>query len=105
FGGIGGGISHGGSGMLTIRNSSINSNVAGGDGTQGSVGGGIYSSGPLEIVDSTINGNSALLSAGGIYQTETATITRSTINQNSANYQGGGIYSGANLTITDSTVS
>src|SRR5437762_33895 len=71
----------------------------------GYTGGGIYNTGPLEIVDSTISSNSALASAGGIYHSGTTTITHSTISQNSALNRAGGIYSGGNLTITDSTVS
>ena len=75
---------------------------------------GIYSSGMLEITDSTVRGNVVSASGGGIYNTGVAIITSSTISFNFAGggYPfpngpgvGGGIANVGTLTITNSTVS
>ena len=68
-------------------------------------GGGIYCDyGRLTVADSTLAGNSAGR-GGGIYSSGTLTVTNSTFSGNSATY-GGGIYNHpGTLTVTDSTIS
>ena len=75
-----------------------------------SYGGGIYSDGTLTIINTTVNGNTAITPSpeegygGGIYTAGgTLTITGSTISFNFASLWGGGINGGG--TITDSTIS
>ena len=99
---IGGGIYNGG--ILTVNNSTIESNSA------GYQGGGIYNlqGAELTINSSSVSNNSAA-NGGGIYNYSVAglTINSSTVSNNSAGDMGGGIYnySGAELTINSSTVS
>jgi hypothetical protein len=99
-------------GTLVINNSIISDNLSGKGQTDG---GGIYSSGMLEITNSTIDGNSVGGPGGGISNVGVATITSSTISGNfsgggSPGPQygpgfGGGISNGATLTISNSTIS
>jgi CSLREA domain-containing protein len=92
----GGGILDDGSGRTTIRRSAIEGNTA-----QISAGGGIYASGPLHIVGSTVSGNDAGLPAtnadgGGLYvaapDNARVEVTNSTISGNRASDGGGGIF-------------
>jgi hypothetical protein len=76
----------------------------------GSLGGGVFNAGTLEVADSTIRDNSVsgfLSAGGGIYNSGTLTVTNSTLSGNSAGGNGGGgIYnSGGTLTLTNSTLS
>jgi hypothetical protein len=106
----GGGIYN--SGTLTISNSTIAGNSAGGY-SPGN-GGGIYNSGTLTISNSTIINNSAggysPGSGGGIYNIGALTISaNSTISGNIAKGHGvgdgGGIYNLGTLTVSNSTIS
>lgn len=97
-------------GTLTLDHATVTGNTMatdGGDFWQG--GGGIYSGegATLNLVDSTVAGNSAAWSGGGIYAffRTTTTIVRSTISGNVSNDVGGGIRSLGNVTITNSTIS
>jgi len=84
---------------LTVTNCILSGNSA----SQG--GGGIASSGTLNITNSTFFGNSATW-GGGIYSGGTLNITNSTFSGNSASWWGGGISNeGGTLTITNSTLS
>ena len=70
-------------------------------------GGGVYNSGTLVIVSSTIESNSVTDGyGGGIYDNGTTTISLSTIASNStgASGAGGGIFNVADLTLVDSAV-
>ena len=108
--GSGVGISN--SGTLIINNCIIGNNRSAKGQTDG---GGIYSSGMLEITNSTIDGNSVGGFGGGIYNVGVAIITSSTISGNfsGGGYPGpqtgpgfgGGIFNGATLTISNSTIS
>ncbi len=97
---LGGGIYN--TGTLTVSNSTVDHNTAGGyDG----VGGGICngSNGTLTVTNSTIADNSAG-NGGGIYNDEgTLTVCNSTIAENSAGYIGGGL-SGEGITTLDNTL-
>ncbi len=69
-------------------------------------GGGIYNTGYLEVISSTIQENIGGTGGGGINNYGTAIIHQSTIVSNSAPYDGlgGGIYNSGVLTLTNSTV-
>jgi hypothetical protein len=88
---VGGGIFNGFiSGTITVRGSAIRSNSATDD------GGGIFIGGyfsKLVVSDSTINGNSAV-SGGGIHSLGSVEIVSSTISGNTAGDRGGGIFVG-----------
>lgn len=90
-------------GSLTLENSTVTGNSTLGSDARG---GGIFTTGRLNVVDSTISNNYADRSqGGGIWGT--ATITNSTISDNVAR-DGGGIYnhnSGRTATIMNSTIS
>jgi hypothetical protein len=104
---------------VTIRNSTISDNAAVAGSTFGGLGGAMASSGPIEIIDSTISGNHAeggtgIFSggAGAIFTNDDVTITRSTINGNiaeassdtNAGGNGGGISTNGAVTLVNSTV-
>jgi len=106
----GGGIYN--NGILTITNSTVSGNVAGGK--IAAFGGGIYNGGTVMINKSTISSNSVGAPffsfgshGGGIYNLGTMTISNSTISGNAA-YQlgvGGGIGNDGGLAINNSTIS
>ncbi len=86
----------------TIENLSITDGYAGG-GTSYE-GGGIYNSGTLTVLGSTIFGNNASGGAGGgIVNFGSLAVSESTIADNTA-ANGGGVYNFAQLTISNSTV-
>ena len=68
-------------------------------------GGGIAAYGELNLLGSTISGNTANDNGGGLYAADPTTIADSTISDNSAVGQGGGIYADDNVTVTDTTIS
>jgi len=71
-----------------------------------SSGGGLYNSGTLSIVNSTISSNTALI-GGGLYNNGALAITNSAIRGNTASRgDGGGLYNNNNgiLTITNSAI-
>ncbi|MBN2007023.1 MAG: hypothetical protein JXA21_26975, partial [Anaerolineae bacterium] len=106
----GGGIYNGPNGTLTL----IKSTVAGNKCEENydcrdRRGGGIYNSGMLSLISSTISGNTTG-TGGGIYNSGILTITASTISGNTADsfsyYDGGGgIFNDGMLTMTSSTIS
>jgi hypothetical protein len=122
---FGGGIANAGGGELTIERSIVSDNEASGENSMGfaaASGGGISSTGPVVLRDSSVSGNSAAATAlgqpvngsgGGINSTGPVTIERSTVSGNTAGATGnnpqiwgGGIdASGPALTIQRSTVS
>jgi hypothetical protein len=95
----GGGLASQG-GHVTIGASTISNNSVWPVGG----GGGIRADGTLDVVDSTISGNTAKL-GGGIQSNGTATITRSVVGGNEAYYHGGGLHvAGGTLTLAGSTL-
>jgi hypothetical protein len=82
----GGGIYNGG-GTLTLRNGSrIEDNIA------AASGGGIFDSGTLTIVDSTVSDNVATVDGGGLWSEGVVSVTGGAISGNVAGADGGGIY-------------
>jgi predicted outer membrane repeat protein len=94
--GDGGGIYAGGT--ATISSSALENNTSIG-------GGGVATTSSLQLVDSTISGNTAGSGdGGGVLSTAATTITTSTISGNTAG-SGGGVYNaGGSSSITSSTV-
>jgi hypothetical protein len=68
------------------------------------VGGGLYNGGVLTVTHSTILGNSSDL-GGGVYVKGPMRLDQSTVHGNNATLGGGGLYNENALTITSSTVS
>ena len=94
---MGAGILNGGGGTVTVNGCTISGN----NGVNSeSEGGGIFNTGTLTVINSTIENNSAGELGGGIFNSDgTATIVNSTIKGNSAAL-GGGICSGPRGTVT-----
>ncbi|MEM8641308.1 MAG: CHAT domain-containing protein [Cyanobacteria bacterium P01_G01_bin.54] len=103
--GNGGGISHMGSGTLTLSNATVRDNVASGDGLY--QGGGIFSNGDVILSSSQVTGNrvngSSQGKGGGIYAAGSITLSSSTVSGNSSNGDGGGVQ-GNTVTLNSSTV-
>lgn len=93
--------------LLTVKNSIISNNRVHSSIFNNYVnGGGIWSYGPLTVINSTVSGNSADDSGGGIYSQGVVTVIDSTISGNSAGGgQGGGIASSRTVIISNSTIS
>ena len=103
-GSSGGGIFNDGS--LTLTNSVIRDNRA----TErfgGGSGGGIYNAfgRTLNLVNSTLSGNSAGIDAGAIHNNGLLSLTNSTLSSNTALDDGGGIYNTVTMIMTNSTLS
>jgi len=98
----GGGIDN--DGKTTIKTSVISGNIANSD-TGFSGGGGIVNWNTMNVMDSTISGNTAALNGGGIANPGTLTVQRCTIYSNTAQQVGGGIASSGTLTVTGGTIS
>ncbi|HKI17600.1 MAG TPA: dockerin type I repeat-containing protein, partial [Isosphaeraceae bacterium] len=100
----GGGINT--SGNLTLSGVAVVNNTA--SNTTFGVGGGIFSTGTLSLLDSTISGNSATgLGGGGILNSGTAMIVDCTLADNTAVngfYGGGAILNSGSMTIVSSTI-
>lgn len=93
-------------GCILIANGTLNANgIAVNSCSTPIVGGGIYNNGTLNLINSTVNGNTAATS-GGIYNEcgRTATITNSIISNNISSGGAGGIGSCGTLNFYDSTV-
>ncbi|MFL6374698.1 MAG: choice-of-anchor Q domain-containing protein [Pyrinomonadaceae bacterium] len=95
---VGGFTSNGSGAGVTLQNVTITNSTA-------ILGGGIYSLGNVNVIDSTLSGNTAPQGGGGGIYSETfktLTVLRSTFSGNSA-VDGGGIENLGTLTVTDST--
>ena len=103
---FGGGIANR-QGSLTVIDSDVLSNVA--EGCQGAAalfcsgGGGIWNSGAMTMINSTVSGSAANWGAG-IYNRGVPTLTNSTISGNASDFDGGGLLNFETLTLIDSTV-
>jgi hypothetical protein len=88
-------------GIATITDCVISENSA-------SMGGGIFNSDftSLQVLDTTISGNTSVASGGGVEIAGTATFTRVTVSGNRASRTGGGFdHKSGTLTIEDSAIS
>ena len=109
IGGNGTGIFISSASPTTITDSTISNNFV--SNASPLNGGGIFintNSGTVNLIRSTVSGNTARVSGGGIFTTGTGdlNITASTISNNGAGTNGGGIFnSGSLTTLTNSTVS
>jgi VCBS repeat-containing protein len=118
-GGHGGGIFTFPQVTTTITNSQIGNNITGkgGDGLsgQGGSGGGIFNTGPLNMINCTVNDNAIKgpsggggSSGGGIFNDNVLTMTNCTVSGNRTDLsfgRGGGIYhNGSTLTLTNCTI-
>ncbi len=75
-------------------------------GNTSSSGGNIYNLGTLNLVNSTISGNTTSRTGGGILNHGTLTMTNSTVSGNNADTSsGGGLYNGGAASLTNSTIS
>lgn len=84
----------------------INSTISG-NSANDKVGGGILNnSGTLTLINSTLSSNSAVGEGGGIFNTSggTVSLTNSTVSGNSAGTTGGGIFNDGTVTITNSLI-
>lgn len=101
--GLGAGVNNTATGNATFMRSTI------GPGNIALLGGGIHSSGMLTLIDSTVHGNSVIVtgSGGGIANVGgTVTLSRSTIGPDNIATNGGGIFSNLNtVNLTNTTVS
>jgi len=104
---FGGGIANR-QGSLTLIDSDVLSNSA--NGCRGAAallcsgGGGIWNSGALTMINSTVSGSTADWGAGIYTRGGTPTLTDSTVSGNSAGFDGGGLLNFETLTLIDSTV-
>jgi fibronectin-binding autotransporter adhesin len=105
---VAGGISN--LGTLTLRNVSVDGNIASGDG--GTAVGGILNAGTLTLRNSAVNGNSggAVTAVGGIINHGTLRLKNSAVTRNTASTGPGGlvvagILSDGTLTLRNSNVS
>jgi hypothetical protein len=103
----GGGISNIRSGTVTLLDSTISGNSTYANQPGGTLvnapGGGLLSTGPLTITNSTISGNTGSL-GGGLYITDGVTLSNSTISANTAT-RGGGLYLTTDDTLQNTVVS
>jgi parallel beta-helix repeat protein/predicted outer membrane repeat protein len=65
-------------------------------------GGAVFNSGTLEVANSTLFGNAAIL-GGAVYNEGSLTVAGSTLEFDFASYQGGGLYNSGQLTAFNST--
>ena len=87
-------------GLFTIQNLTITG------GHVSSAGGGIFASGPMTVLNSTISGNTTTGSAGGGIQANGAvTVMSSTISGNTATSDNGGAIAATSITVENSTIS
>jgi hypothetical protein len=93
----GGGLFYGGTGSVSLTDSTIDGNGA------GSRGGGIFSWKPATLVNVTISGNAANGSGGGLLVRSPTTITSSTIAENVSNSDTEGSGEGGALFVEEGT--
>lgn len=86
------------SATLTLINSTVSGNTAGGD------GGGVYNQYSLTLINSTISGNLAGSDGGGVYNISSMRLTNSTVTGNSAKF-GGGLFNVGVLSLNDTLIS
>jgi predicted outer membrane repeat protein len=104
----GGGIYGTNASQITLTNTSVQNNIAD-NGNAAQVfdnGGGVYSDGPLTLLNATVQNNRAAENGGGVYVTNRLTANNSTIANNDAGESGGGLLVfGASpaITITNTT--
>jgi CSLREA domain-containing protein len=93
-------------GILTLNNSTVHFNIAGQptDGAPGGLGGGVFAA-AANVINSTIDSNTAFSAGGGIYSTVAAILTNSTVNDNQALLFGGGGILAPTASLFNSTVS
>ena len=119
---------------MSLTDSTVSGNGASGPAVNGTVGGGIFTSGPMTLTRTTVTGNTSSYSAGGIYDSEhTLRLVDSTVSNNTAQgllavgggidvnatgslyashstlsgnsaYTGGGVYSSGDATFVDSMI-
>ena len=92
-------------GDLTVQNIRLEDGCATGAGTA-QLGGAIYNLGTVEVVNSTIDGNSANRGGAIFNDAGTVVVTNSTVSNNVTGSSGAGIYNdGGTVTVTNSTLS
>ena len=113
-------------GEATLRDSTVQDNVANSEGgglygdgpmiiervkvlsNQAPRGGGVFCDSPCTFIDVTISGNNPFgggTEGGGIYNDDISTLTNVTINNNRATQTGGGLYSEDEITLKNVTIS
>jgi hypothetical protein len=102
----GAGIRNSTSGTLTVRNSQLSGNQAGGGtATPDGQGGGLYNAGTATFIDSSIFGNNVLTGTGGAFiNSGTLTLQNSSVSGNSAARAVGGILNSGVLKVVNSTI-
>jgi len=93
-GGPGGGL-YNGTGTVLLNRSTVSGNNANG-------GGGIENAGVLTLINSTVSGNSAFVGGGIENNGGNATLRSATVSGNSASFAGGGINNSGTLNATNS---
>lgn len=102
--GQGGGMLLSSGADVELVHSTVRGNTA--VGNSAFAGGGISNFGTLDVLGTTIAGNTATNGGGGgIFSGGTATLQQSTVSGNSAALDGGGLSSVSPLTVRDSTIS
>jgi hypothetical protein len=99
--GDGGGILVGHNSALVLERSTVSGNRAGRGGGISALG--LFST--LNIIDSTITGNSSTGHAGGIFTNGTFNLTRSTISGNTAERSGGGAFTAGGTSVPPNRIS
>lgn len=105
---LGGGIYNRAAASLTVSNCVIARNVAPTEAGGNGFGGGIFSSGPLTIVNSTVRDNDATYAGGGIctFHSSKFVAEGCTVNGNFAGIQGGGVnFQGVSGSMKNCTIS
>jgi predicted outer membrane repeat protein len=82
----------------------INSTISGNSSTSNTSGGGIFNTGTLNATNSTISGNSSTNDGGGVSNRGGMNLTNSTITGNSATTQAGGFFNNSSVNMTNSTI-
>jgi hypothetical protein len=102
----GAGVHNSSSATLTVRNSQLNGNQAGGGtATSDGFGGGLFNAGTATFTDSSINSNFVLTgTAGAIVNSGTLTLQNTSISGNGAALSVGGISNSGVLKIVNSTI-
>src|SRR5262249_5955241 len=94
-----------GGGIFASGNVKLVASTVSGNSSFTGPGGGIVSEGMLRIQDSTIAYNDSVASGGGVWSSKKLTVQSSTIAHNRSKTAGGGIWNGGTLAINNSSVS